>query len=54
MIYALTTIGVASSTAGAIAVLDRIVTYGSLMLVGGAVYLWVLRKDPRPDNANTG
>lgn len=54
MIYALTSIGVASSTAAAIAVLDRMVTYGSLLIVGGIVYLWVLRKDLRPDDANTG
>lgn len=54
MIYALTTIGVASSTAAAIALLDRLVTYGSLLIVGGLVYLWVLRKDLRPDDASTG
>lgn len=54
MIYALTTIGVASSTAAAIAVLDRLVTYGSLLIVGGIVYLWVLRKDLRPSDASTG
>ena len=54
MIYALTSIGVASSTAAAIALLDRLVTYGSLLIVGGIVYLWVLRKDLRPDDANTG
>ena len=54
MIYALTTIGVASSTAAAIALLDRLVTYGSLLVVGGIVYLWVLRKDLRPQDANSG
>lgn len=54
MIFALTSIGVASSTAAAIAVLDRLVTYGSLLIIGGIVYLWVLRKDLRPDDASTG
>ncbi len=51
MIYALTTIGVASSTAGAIALLDRFVTYGTLIIVGGFMYLWVLRKDLRAQDA---
>ncbi len=51
MIYALTTIGVGSSTAGAIALLDRVVTYGSLIIVGGIVYLWVLRTELREINA---
>lgn len=54
MIYSLTTIKVGSSTAGAIALLDRVVTYGSLIIVGGLVYLWVLRKDLRSDSASTG
>jgi uncharacterized protein (TIRG00374 family) len=54
MIYALTTIGVGSSTAGAIALLDRVVTYGSLIIVGGLVYLWVLRTDLRVDHARSG
>lgn len=54
MIYALTSIGVASNTAGAIAVLDRLVTYGSLLIVGTLVYLWVLRKDLQPNDASTG
>lgn len=54
MIWALTSIGVASNTAAAIALLDRLVTYGSLLIVGGLVYLWVLRKDLRADNASTG
>lgn len=54
MIWALTSIGVDPSTAAAIAVLDRMVTYGSLLIVGGIVYLWVLRKDLRPDDASTG
>lgn len=54
MIYALTTIDVPSSTAAAIALLDRLVTYGSLIIVGGIVYLWVLRKDLRADDANPG
>ncbi|MCA9832473.1 MAG: flippase-like domain-containing protein [Thermomicrobiales bacterium] len=51
MIYALTTIGVPNSTAGAIALLDRVVTYGSLLIVGGIMYLWVLRKDLRAIDA---
>lgn len=54
MIYALTSIGVASSTAAAIAVLDRLVTYGSLLIVGTLVYLWVLRKDLQPSDERTG
>lgn len=54
MIYALTSIGVGSTSAAAIAVLDRLVTYGSLLIVGGLVYLWVLRKDLRPNDASTG
>lgn len=54
MIYALTSISVGSSTAAAIAVLDRLVTYGSLLVVGGIVYLWVLRKDLRPTDESIG
>lgn len=54
MIWALTSIGVGASTAAAIALLDRMVTYGSLIIVGGLVYLWVLRKDLRPDDAHSG
>ena len=53
MIYALTSIGVGSSTAGAIALLDRVVTYGSLIIMGGLVYLWVLRTDLKDLNART-
>ncbi len=54
MIYALTTIDVPGSTAGAIALLDRLVTYGSLLIVGGIIYVWVLRKDLRADDEGTG
>lgn len=54
MIYALTSIGVASSTAAAIALLDRLVTYGSLIVIGGIIYAWTLRKDLRIANASTG
>lgn len=54
MIWALTSINVASSTAAAIALLDRLVTYGSLLVIGGIVYLWVLRKDLRSDDASSG
>lgn len=54
MIYALTSIGVGSNTAAAIALLDRLVTYGSLLLVGGIVYVWVMRKDMRHRDANSG
>ena len=53
MIFALTSIGVGSTTAGAIALLDRVVTYGSLIIVGGLVYLWVLRTDLKDVNART-
>lgn len=54
MIYALTSIGVANNTAAAIALLDRLVTYGSLLIIGTLVYLWVLRKDLQPSDASTG
>lgn len=54
MIFALTSIDVANSTAGAIALLDRVVTYGTLLIVGGIMYLWVLRKDLRATDARTG
>lgn len=57
MIYSLTSIGVLQSTAGTIALLDRVVTYGTLLIVGGLVYIWVLRtefKQGKVDNARTG
>lgn len=54
MIFALTSIGVGANTAAAIALLDRLVTYGSLLLVGGVVYVWVMRRDLRQNNASTG
>lgn len=54
MIWALTSIDVPGSTAGAIALLDRLVTYGSLLIVGTIVYVWVLRKDLRAGDEATG
>lgn len=54
MIYALTTIGVFSSTAGAIALLDRVVTYGSLLIVGGILYVWILKREVQETHASTG
>lgn len=54
MIYALTTINVSSNTAGAIALLDRVVTYGSLLIVGGIMYAWLLKREVQETNANPG
>lgn len=45
MVTALKQIGVASGAAAAIALLDRVVTYLSLIVIGLPIYLWVLRKD---------
>lgn len=50
MIYSLTSIGVLQGTAGTIAILDRVVTYGTLLVVGGLVYLWVLRTEFKVNN----
>lgn len=47
MVAALTQIGVPASTAGAIALLDRVITYLSLIVVGIPLYLWMLRSDMR-------
>lgn len=52
MVTALTQIGVASGAAGAIALLDRLVTYGSLIFIGLPLYLWVLRRDIGVSGAN--
>lgn len=45
MVTALTQIGVVGSSAAAIALLDRVVTYLSLIVVGIPLYLWLLRRD---------
>jgi uncharacterized membrane protein YbhN (UPF0104 family) len=44
-------LGVDPVVAGSIIVLDRIVTYWSLLLVGGALYLWRTRQEFRGQNA---
>lgn len=45
MVTALTQIGVPGGAAVAIALLDRLVTYFSLIVIGLPLYLWVLRRD---------
>lgn len=45
MVWALTQIDVPSGSAAAIALLDRFVTYVSLLIIGLPLYLWVLRRD---------
>lgn len=52
MVTALTQIGVPPGAAAAIALLDRVVTYLSLIVVGLPLYLWVLRRDIRVQRAN--
>lgn len=52
MVTALTQIGVPAGAAAAIALLDRIVTYLSLIVVGLPLYLWVLRRDIKNPRAN--
>lgn len=47
MVTAFTQIGVPASTAAAIALLDRVITYLSLIVVGIPLYIWVLRRDIR-------
>jgi uncharacterized protein (TIRG00374 family) len=54
MVTALTQIKVPASTAGAIALLDRVITYISLIVVGIPLYLWLLRRDIRDANENAG
>lgn len=45
MVTALTQIGVPPGIAAAITLLDRVVTYLSLIVIGLPIYLWVLRRD---------
>jgi len=45
MIWALPQVGVAQNKAVAVALLDRFVTYWSLILIGLPLYLWMLRRD---------
>lgn len=52
MVTALKQIGVASGAAAAIALLDRVVTYLSLIIIGLPIYLWVLKKDVGEPLAN--
>jgi uncharacterized membrane protein YbhN (UPF0104 family) len=54
MVTALTQIGVPASTAAAIALLDRVITYVSLIVIGIPLYIWLLRKDIRVKNENAG
>lgn len=49
---ALTQIGLPSSTAAAIALLDRVITYLSLIVIGIPLYLWMLRREFRNGNAD--
>lgn len=52
MVTALTQIGVPASTAAAIALLDRVITYLSLIVLGIPLYLWLLRREIRVSNEN--
>lgn len=54
MVTAFTQIGVPASTAAAIALLDRVITYLSLIVIGIPLYLWVLRRDIRGANEDAG
>lgn len=54
MVTALTQIGVPGGAAAAIALLDRVVTYLSLIIIGVPLYFWVLRRDIRNSDANAG
>jgi glycosyltransferase 2 family protein len=54
MVTALTQIGIPASTAGAIALLDRVITYLSLIVIGIPLYIWVLRREIRVANENAG
>jgi uncharacterized membrane protein YbhN (UPF0104 family) len=47
MVTALRQINVPASTAGAIALLDRVITYVSLIVIGIPLYFWLLRRDIR-------
>lgn len=52
MVWSLTQIDVPAGSAAAIALLDRFVTYGSLLIIGLPLYLWVLRRDMKEAREN--
>jgi uncharacterized protein (TIRG00374 family) len=54
MIWILPQVGVASDTAAAIAILDRLITYWSLIVVGLPLYLVNLRRDVVVTTGTTG
>jgi uncharacterized membrane protein YbhN (UPF0104 family) len=54
MVTALTQIGIPSSTAAAIALLDRVITYLSLIVIGIPLYFWMLRREIRDSNEDAG
>lgn len=54
MVTALTQIGIPASTAAAIALLDRVITYLSLIVIGIPLYVWVLRREIRITDENAG
>ncbi len=51
-VTALTQIGLPSSTAAAIALLDRVITYLSLIVIGIPLYFWMLRREFREADAD--
>ncbi|HYI26035.1 MAG TPA: lysylphosphatidylglycerol synthase transmembrane domain-containing protein [Thermomicrobiales bacterium] len=58
MIWMLPQVGVPPDTAAAIAILDRVITYWSLIVIGLPLYLWNLRRDiqtaPATDLSKSG
>lgn len=54
MIWALPQVGVVQSKAVTIALLDRFVTYWSLILIGLPLYLWMLRRDIADPHEDVG
>lgn len=51
MVKALTEIGVGASAAAAVALLDRVITYLSIMAFGIPLYIWVMRRDIKDNHA---
>ncbi|MCC7276273.1 MAG: flippase-like domain-containing protein, partial [Alphaproteobacteria bacterium] len=47
-------LGLDPALAGSIILLDRVVTYWSLLLVGGALYLWRTRRELRQQRSPAG
>jgi uncharacterized membrane protein YbhN (UPF0104 family) len=47
-------LGLDPALAGSIILLDRVVAYWSLLLVGGALYLWRTRRDLRQQDSSAG